>query len=66
MKESSKEKLRIDEENDDCPDYVDNQVAEMAVAQLADGFCVGFIKQSFVGAEMIFYHNEDQTTNVRR
>ena len=38
----------------------------MAVAHLADGFCVGFLKESFVGAEMIFYHNEDQTTNVRR
>lgn len=23
MKQSSKSKLRIDEENDDCPDYID-------------------------------------------
>lgn len=66
MKESSKSKLRIDEENDDCPDYIDHAMNELIVTELADQFYVAFNKSSYITGEMVLYHNEDPNGNCMR
>lgn len=48
MKESSRSKLRIDEEIDDVPDYIDYSMEELSVTELSDGFYVGFSKNSLI------------------
>lgn len=48
MKESSKSKLRIDEEIDDVPDYIDEPMNDVMVTELSDGFFVGFLKNTHI------------------
>ena len=48
-KESSKNKLKIDEENDDVPDYVDESIKGTVVCELADHYSVAFDPKSIVG-----------------
>lgn len=66
MKESSKSKLRIDEENDDMHDFTDYPMDEVVVAELSDNFFVGFARNSHITGEMIFYHNVDSNKNIMR
>lgn len=49
VKESNKTKLKIDEENDDVPDYVDELQQENIVCELADQFFVAFDTHSLIG-----------------
>jgi len=48
MKESSKSKLRIDEENDDVHDFTDYPMEDLIVSELLDDFFVGFSKNSHI------------------
>lgn len=49
--------MRIDEENDDVPDFIDYPYGDYLICELPDNFCVAFDPKSLVGEEMIFYHN---------
>ena len=49
VKESSKNKLKIDEENDDVFDFVDEPMSKTHVCELADQFCVAFDPHSVIG-----------------
>ena len=49
VKESNRTKLKIDEEYDDVPDYVDYPFAETTVCELPDQFCVAFDPKSLIG-----------------
>jgi hypothetical protein len=62
----SKAKLKIDEENDDAPDFVDEDMKNTVVCELADQFFVAFDPKSAIGEELIFYLNVNQTENAIR
>jgi hypothetical protein len=49
VKGSSRSKLRIDEENDDVPDYVDYPQKDTVVCQLSDQFYIAFEPKSLIG-----------------
>lgn len=49
MKDSNRSKLRIDEENDDVPDYVDYPQKETIVCELSDQFFIAFEPKSLIG-----------------
>jgi hypothetical protein len=49
VKESNRTKLKIDEENDDVPDYVDYPFAETTVCELSDQFFIAFDPKSLIG-----------------
>lgn len=49
VKDSNRTKLRIDEENDDVPDYVDYPFADTAITELSDQFWVAFDPKSVIG-----------------
>lgn len=49
VKESNQNKLRIDQENDDVPDYVDYPYAQNAICELADQFYIAFDPKSLIG-----------------
>lgn len=48
MKESSKSKLRIDEENDDLHDFTDYPMEDLLFAELSDHFFVAFSKNTYI------------------
>jgi hypothetical protein len=66
MKDSSKSKLRIDEENDDLHDFTDYPMDDVVVAELSDNFWVGFARNSHITGEMVFYHNVESNKNIMR
>ena len=49
VKESGKDKMKIDEEYYDVPDYVDEPLRDTVVCELADQFFVAFDPKSIIG-----------------
>ena len=49
--------MKIDEENDDLPDFVDETVKDTVICELGDQFFVAFNPSSLVGDQLMFYLN---------